>query len=100
MTNNLEKIKRVKYVLESLAPISRRLNAIDCRSCNGYADTDWGRAQEKRDNGKEVRLEKEGRELAQSIGLKFYHQTDPRGCSVYLIDSTMNDSNYSSGIAI
>lgn len=100
MTNRLETAKAIKHVLEALTPISRRLNAINCRQCNGYADTDWGRKQEQRDNTKEARLIEKGKELATRIGLKFYHQSDPRGCSVYLINKTMDEKNYSSGIGV
>lgn len=39
-------------------------------------------------------------ESAAMLGLKVYHQTDPRGWPIYLIDETMNDSTYSSGIGI
>lgn len=91
----LDDVKRIKYVLESLSSISRNINSIDCRCCNGYSS----KLQEKRDDNKRVTLLQKGNELAYSIGLKFYHQGDPRGCSVYLIDDTMNNSNYNQGIA-
>src|SRR3990167_4154324 len=92
---SIEQVRAVQYVLQELAPISRKLNAIGVRGCNGRSDS-----QEKRDQTTEDRLTHRATRLAESIGLRFYHQTDPRGCSVYLIDRNMNDSNYSSGIAI
>lgn len=92
----LDEVKQVKWALDELQPISRKLNAIDCRGCNGYHDE----CQEKRDITSKVRLIQRAQTLAKGIDLRFYHQSDPRGCSVYLIDETMDDSTYSRGIAI
>jgi len=92
----LQDVRSIKHVLERLAPISRKLNAINCRQCNGYGQLN--KSQEARDNSNEVKYIKEGNALAEKIGLKFYHQTDPRGCSVYLIDA--ETENYSNGVAI
>ena len=30
------------------------------------------------------------------VGLYFYHQTDPRGCALYVANEPLTDSNYSS----
>jgi|SRR3990167_4781916 len=93
--NKLDKMRQVISYSDRLRFISRNLNSIDCRSCNGY----HSETQEKRDNNKSLKLIEESKRIAQDLGLKFFHQSDPRGCSVYLIDKDMNDSNYSQGIA-
>jgi hypothetical protein len=87
-------------VYKRLLPVARQLNIIGVRQCNGYADTDWGRKQEARDNRKEANLLNKAISLADEIGLQAYHQTDPRGVSLYLITNEMDSSNYSNGIAI
>lgn len=37
--------------------------------------------------------------LAASLGLHFYHQTDPRGASLYVSHQPLTDQNYTDGIA-
>ena len=91
----LDEVQKVKWTLEQLKPISRKLNALGVRACNGVSES-----QETRDATSEAKLTKRADLLAQDLGLRFYHQTDPRGCSVYLIDENMDDSTYSRGIAI
>ena len=88
----VNKLRRIIYYLNELRPIAKSLHKLDENSCNyGLSPR-----QEKR----ETRLEKKGQELAKELGLKFYHQGDPRGATVYLIDKTMDGSNYSSGVVI
>lgn len=36
--------------------------------------------------------------LTASLGLHFYHQTDPRGCSLYVSNQPLNDQNYTNGV--
>jgi len=81
-------------VYKRLLPIARQLNIIGVRQCNGYTDTDWGRKQEARDIKKESNLLNKAISLANELDLQAYHQTDPRGVSLYLVDNTMNSSNY------
>jgi hypothetical protein len=38
-------------------------------------------------------------EVCQRNGLHFYHQTDPRGCSLYVAREPLPDHNYTSGVA-
>lgn len=87
-------------VYKRLLPVSRQLNIIGVRQCNGYSDTDWGRKQEQRDETKVSNLLNKAISLADELGLQAYHQTDPRGVSLYLITNEMDSSNYSNGIAI
>ena len=50
-----------------------------------------------RENGALARVA----ELCQSKGLHFFHQTDPRGCALYIAAEPLTDQNYSSvGVAI
>lgn len=37
--------------------------------------------------------------ICQAHGLHFYHQTDPRGCALYVSNEPLPDNNYSRGIA-
>lgn len=37
--------------------------------------------------------------VCKEAGLHFYHQTDPRGCALYVAAFPLNQSNYSQGIA-
>lgn len=38
--------------------------------------------------------------ICQRNGLHFYHQTDPRGCSLYVSNEPLNSSNYTNGLAV
>ena len=101
----MDKIKLVDVsvsinVYKKLLPIASILHRIAERQCNGYAATDWGRKQEKRDERKEASLLNKAISLASQTGLYIYHQTDPRGCSLYLITNEMDSTNYTNGIAI
>ncbi len=35
-----------------------------------------------------------------ALGIYFYHQTDPRGCALYVSTEPMTDTNYSNGIPV
>ena len=76
-----------------LQRISHRLHQLDELACN------WGmsEAQSKRVE----RLEEQSRLIAKKYGLNAYHQSDPRGWSLYLIspDSQL-DRDYTKGLGI
>lgn len=38
-------------------------------------------------------------ELCDALGLHFYHQTDPRGCMLYVAAEPLTDQNYHNGVA-
>jgi hypothetical protein len=97
---NINDIRVAINVYKRLLPVSRQLNIIAVRQCNGYANTDWGRKQESRDEKKEANLLNKAISLADELGLQAYHQTDPRGVALYLITNEMDSTNYSNGIAI
>jgi len=62
---------------EELQRISRALHKLDETACN------WGltHLQERR----EERLEQKAQEIAQRYGRTAYHQSDPRGWSLYVV---------------
>ena len=100
MNEKIQNVSLVINVYKRLLPVSRQLNLIGIRQCNGYASTDWGRKQETRDSKKETKLLNRAISLADELGLQAYHQTDPRGVSLYLITNEMDSTNYNNGIAI
>lgn len=83
--------------LMKLREISRKLHRLDEGDCNGrYSE----RAQKAADTRTE-NLEKSACELAAIFGLLAYHQSDPRGCSLYLITEEQKKSgDYSRGVGI
>lgn len=77
---------------DDLKKIQRKLNKIDCDMCNGNID-------EAKYKKKTAKLIDRAEHLVKGYDLKAYHQTDPRGCSLYIITEDMNDTNYTNGIA-
>ena len=77
-----------------LLPISKSLRHSFEADCN-YGDS-------PRREKKQTRLIARAREIAARIDLLVYVQSDPRGCSLYLIDKDEKkpSENYSAGIAI
>lgn len=72
---------------DQIQKISRSLHRLDEHSCNGYQDWhgNWDEIAEKKAEQREIKLESKGTELAKKYGFLFYHQSDPRGWSVYLV---------------
>jgi hypothetical protein len=80
-------------VYNLLKPIAKKLERFDVKSCNGQiSDEAYDRFTDS--------LMVYANDYASQIGLIAYHQSDPRGCSLYLIDKSMDDSTYNRGIAI
>lgn len=89
----------------------------ECGDGNGYAswvigrDEDTGRPYRevhRYSDGKVTREAVADREAGalkrvaatcERLGLYWYHQTDPRGCALYVDVEPMTDSNYSNGVA-
>jgi len=67
--------------------ISRSLHKLDESLCNGFVDWrgNWDEAAEMRAEKRSNRLEGKATELAQKYGFIAYHQSDPRGWSLYLV---------------
>lgn len=38
--------------------------------------------------------------ICKELGCYFYHQTDPRGCALYVSTEPLTDTNYTSGVAV
>lgn len=93
-TLKIEDIKRINWVMENLRKLSKQLHRLDESACN-YGLT---ARQEKRQD----KLVKEANEWAGHLGMKCYHQGDPRGCSLYLVplDFKSEDDQYTNGVAI
>ena len=90
---NISKIKRVAWVLDELRPIAKSLHTLDENACN-YGLT-------KRQETRETNLMKKAEELARELGLHAYHQGDPRGGTLYLIDNkTRKDEQYTNGVFV
>ena len=88
----IEKLEYIFNTHKELLSLSMKIHHQDENACN-YGLTE---RQEKSLGKMLLRAE----EIAKTLGLKAYHQGDPRGCSLYLIDNTMDNTNYNNGIAI
>ena len=89
---NINELRQFAYVYGVLVKRSHSLNNLYTADANG--------ALTQRQAKRMKQLQKNADGLANSIGLKAYHQTDCRGASIYLIDDTMNNSNYTNGICV
>src|SRR3990167_9360213 len=98
--NKIDEYRAVISTYKALVRVAKTLHTLDEKSCNGYADTDWGRKAEVRDNTRTKNLLKKAQELASYLGMYAYHQGDPRGCSLYLVENLDASTNYTNGIAI
>lgn len=78
--------------IDELKSISKSLNNIGVADCN-YGDN-------PRRTKREERLVERAKLLAGELGFSIYYQTDPRGCSLYLITEDMRGHNYNSGMAL
>ena len=86
-------LSRTLYLVEELRKVSKSLRRSYTNACN-YQLT---KGQETRQDN----LEKKATELGLELGYVTYLQCDPRGCSVYLLDSKDDMNSYSSkGVAI
>jgi hypothetical protein len=72
------KIIKIYNCLNRLEYIERTLHRLDEHACN--------RELSKCEETRRGDLEKEGEEIAAELGVKFYHQGDPRGVAVKLYD--------------
>jgi hypothetical protein len=90
---NLQELRQTLSIIEELRRISRSLHTLDENACN-YGLTP---RQEKREES----LKRKAQDLASRLGLFVYHQGDPRGVSLYLLeDEKEKESNYYNGLAI
>ena len=90
--NTIQDLRSVVYQLQELRRKARALRNLYTWACNGDLS--------KRQVNRQTVLETQAYVLAKQMGLTAYFQRDPRGCSLYLIDDGMDNSNYTEGIAI
>lgn len=86
------KLSRDSIVYKKLLPLSKALHKADEDYCNsGFEE-------------RHTAIVKSAMRVADRylspLGLKAFHQSDCRGTALYIIDDTMNDSNYTNGIAV
>lgn len=79
-------IKRFLWRFKDIQKIARQIKRLDILSCNVGLTSE----QEK----KELKLELKANEIVKEFGLKAYHQEDPRGLSLYLVDESEKGSNF------
>jgi hypothetical protein len=90
---NINSDSAVIEAYRRLLPIAHKLHKIAEANCN-YEESK-ARATRERNLLTEAEI------IAGWIGYKVYHQTDPRGCSLYLVEKREGASaNYTNGIAI
>jgi len=80
ITNNL------KYDVLALVKLGKGINRLDCLECNEGNS-------EKRNNAR-LKLLSEASLIAAKYNMYVYHQSDPRGLSLYLIPIGVSDENY------
>lgn len=92
----IQELNRFIFRFRELQKISRQLHKLSENSCN-YGLTD---KQEKREN----KLIKKADDIAKEFNLRSYHQGDPRGCSLYLIEEVEflkgSSCDYTNGLAV
>jgi len=90
---NFESLRNFLYCYDELRKISRQLHKLDEDNCNfGLTPK-----QEKRENT----LFEKAQNIAKKFGILAYHQGDPRGCSLYLLENEEDGNDYNSkGIAV
>ena len=90
MYNNAKNFLKLKQ-------LAKRLNTQDIHNCNGtrYNKVDGFESLTRARQGVYVQIER-------IIGSKcyYYHQSDPRGASLYISRKNINDTNYTNGLAI
>jgi hypothetical protein len=94
-TEKLKLLRMWNNDLSRLSAIAKTLHRMAETDCN-YACSTIG---QKMAETKEKNLIKEANEIVKHYGFIAYHQGDPRGCSLYIIEPGM-ESHYNDGIAV
>ena len=90
---NIRELSSGIEIYRRLQKIAKTVHTLDENACN----YELLKAQETRLTNLLVEAEKQ----AQIIGLHIYHQSDPRGCSLHLVESLENAyTDYTNGIAV
>ena len=90
-THSPRQLTRLFWVHDELRRIAKTIHTLDENACN-YGLT-------PRQETRQANLMKRAGVLASELGLQAYHQGDPRGCSLYLVEN-MQDDDYTQGVAI
>jgi predicted phage-related endonuclease len=89
----INELRFVQNQMQQLQKISRQLHTLAENACN------YGLS--KRQETRQDNLMKQAEERAQLLGLHAYHQGDPRGCCLYLVEDNQGaDTQYTDGIAV
>ncbi len=88
----LQDLRQADELMTKLKSYSHKIHRQDENACN-YGLTKWGETRL-------ANLINEVKIIAKEWGLYIYHQGDPRGCSLYLGDKPLNESNYTEGLPI
>lgn len=83
LTAKAKKSRKTVYVaevLDQLLTCERALTTIGVRQCS----EEMSEREETRLEKREEMLKAKCTKLAAELGAKFYHQSDPRGCQVYI----------------
>ena len=90
--NETNELRPVLWRIERLQKLSKQIHHLDECACN------YGLTQRQ-----ETRLKNlltEANTQSDNLGLATYHQGDPRGCSLYLIEKGTDVDRYDTGIAL
>jgi hypothetical protein len=82
-----------------LLHLAKRLSTIDTHRCNGtrYNDENGDESYLRAKQAVYAKLD----EILLPHGMDYYHQSDPRGTSLYISNErSLNSSNYNNGLAI
>lgn len=98
-------------IIQALGKYAKKLHELYEIQCNGsdrekFRHEAWkdyqdysNRALDYTNNSVEV-LQQKATSLAAENGLNLYHQTDPRGMSIYISREALDSSNYDNGRAV
>ena len=93
MNYKFEDLRRFSDIWDSAKKIQKRINKLDCDRCNGTIKEDVYDKNVSAELSKVVAI-------FGNFGIVPFHQSDPRGCSLYLIPSDWKcDIEYTNGIA-
>jgi hypothetical protein len=76
-----------------LKKLAKRLSTLDTNECNGYYKEG---VYDKKVSAIYFSLDK----MARDLKINYYHQSDPRGASLYISIQPLTTSNYNYGLAI
>jgi len=95
-TEHADYLRRFSYIMTKLSKKAKSLHTLDTNACNCELTP--------RQNTRVCNLLVEASTLANELGFNLFHQSDPRGASLYLIPKNWDNekirSQYPDGIMI